>query len=430
MIAPPRGARDPGAYALGERVPSRVAEPADAAALAAVLREANAAREAIVLHGGGTLQAAANVPSRYDIAILTRRLDTVHAYDHRDLTIGAGAGMTVESLVRTLAEHGQFVPLDAPLAADATLGGTLSAGWLGPRRAAYGAPRDLLIGATVALADGSLASSGGMVVKNVTGYDMGKLYVGSHGTLGAIVRANFKLLTAPPARRLAVSPFDPELRDRLVAHARALALQPVALLVLDAAFVPRELGAPATVPAIVALFEGSDALVSRALREYRSALGAAGIAETRILDRGDADRGFHAVLDAYVAPCGDLSLTLVARGRPSDAEARVARARAVLAPFADEAPSCTAACIADLLTGDVVVRLAQQSAPDAARLGAATAAVRNALGGGRRIAAGPRAVALAAAWPSTPSTIGTMRALKERFDPAGVLAPGRFVGGI
>ncbi len=141
--------------------------------------------------------------------------------------------MTLEALQRALSEHAQFVPFDAPRLDDATLGGTLAAGWIGPRRMTYGRPRDLLIGATIALADGTLASSGGMVVKNVTGYDMGKLYVGSHGTLGVLVRANFKVLPAPAARRLAISPFEADLRARVVAHARARLLEPTALLVID-----------------------------------------------------------------------------------------------------------------------------------------------------------------------------------------------------
>jgi glycolate oxidase FAD binding subunit len=412
-----RARRGPGA--LGAHEPAQVVEPVDAAETAAALAAAAAAGAAVVVHGGGTLQAAANLPARYDVALLTRRLDAVHAYDPRDLTIGVGAGTTLEVLARRLAEHRQFVPFDAPLAARATLGGTLAAGWAGAR---YGRPRDLVIGTTVALADGTCASSGGMVVKNVTGYDLGKLYVGSHGTLGALVRVNLKLLPAPAARRLALAPFEPETRERVVAHAREREIEPAALLVLDGGFVPRHLADRDGRPLVVALFEGSEVLVDRALREYRSALGAAGVAETRILDDRVAGDAFQTILDGYVG-ARERSATFLARGLPSEASARAERARGVVPDgYALET-------IADLATGDVVVRLSWRAAAEAA-FPAAVGGLRAALGRAHRIAGDPRAWELVDAWGETPSALATMRGIKQRFDPAGTLAPGRFLSGL
>jgi glycolate oxidase FAD binding subunit len=404
------------AFALGGVLPKRVAEPADASELAGVLRAARDAGEAVVVHGGGTLQRAANPPARYDVAVSTKRLDVVHDYDPRDLTIGVGAGTTLAALQRTLAEHGQFVPLDAPLPAQATVGGTLAAGWAGPRRAAYGRARDLLIGVTVALADGTLASSGGMVVKNVTGYDMGKLYTGSHGTLGAIVRANFKVLPAPPVRRIAIAPFEDEHRARAVAHVSALALEPVALLMVDGF---REAPPPAR-PRLIVLFEGSEHVVDRATRELRSALGAAGVAETRLLDGDDAARAFQSVLDAYLAQDGDASVTLLARGLPSEAASRAQRVREAV-PRAET--------IADVRTGDVVVRVHEDvTISSSGETASAGLTVRNVLGRATVLNAGP--AAQLDAWGDPPATLATMRALKASFDPQGMLAPGRFVGGI
>jgi glycolate dehydrogenase FAD-binding subunit len=406
-----------GPYALGTLQPARVFEPKEPDEVAATLRAAAAAGEAVVVHGGGTLQGASNAPLRYDIALSTKKLTALYDYDARDLTVGAGAGMTLAALARTLAEHGQFLPLDAPLASQATLGGTLAAGWAGPRRATYGRPRDLLIGATLALADGTLAKTGGMVVKNVTGYDMGKLYVGSHGTLGVIVRANFKVLPAPHTRRLAIAPFDDDERERAIAHAGALLLEPAALLVVDG--FREALGT--TRPRLIALLEGSEHVVDRATRELRSALGAAGVAETRLLDDGDAARAFQAVLDAYVARDSDASVTLLSRGLPSDAGARAQRVRTAI-PGAET--------IADLRTGDVVVRVREIDAPegDNGSVSGIDRTVRDLLGRATVLAAGP--AARADAWGDPPSTLATMRALKSAFDPRGILAPGRFVGAI
>jgi glycolate oxidase FAD binding subunit len=396
---------DTGAFALGTLRPGRIVEPADARELAAALRAASDAAEAVVVYGGGTLQRAANPPARYDVAVSTVRLDALHEYDPHDLTAGIGAGMTVGDLQRRLAEHGQFLPLDAPLASRSTVGGVLAAGWAGPRRASYGRPRDLLIGVTVALADGTLATSGGMVVKNVTGYDMGKLYVGSHGTLAAIARANFKVLPAPVTRRIAIAPFDDDVRDRAIAHASALEIEPAALLLVDGF---RE-APPPLHPRLIVLLEGTEQVVERATRELRSSLGAAGVAETRLLDRDDASRAFQSLLDAYAVPGGDASVTLLARGLPSEAASRAQRVREAIRG---------AETIADLRTGDVVVRVD----------GGHAERVRELLGRASLLGAGP--AASVDAWGSTPSTLATMRALKEGFDPRGTLAPGRFVGGI
>jgi len=392
------------AFALGALAPARLVEPADEHEIAAVLRAASEAGEAVVAFGGGTLQSALNPPSRYDVALSTRHLDAVHAYDPRDLTFGVGAGMTISALNALLARNGQFLPLDAPLAARATVGGTLAAGWAGPRRAAYGRPRDLLIGATVALADGTLAKTGGMVVKNVTGYDLGKLYVGSHGTLGIIVRANFKLLPAPAVRRMAIAPFDEEHRERAAFQASALRIEPAALLVVDGF---HELASDGR-PRVVGLLEGSEQNVERATRELRSALGAAGIAETRLIDGDLAASTFAAVLDAYATVAGDASVTFVARGLPSEAASRAQRVRGVLG---------RADTIADLRTGDVIVRAYDRFE-----------AVREVLGTATALCAG--SATRVDAWGAEPETIATMRALKARFDPRAVLAPGRFAGGI
>jgi glycolate oxidase FAD binding subunit len=315
--------------------------------------------------------------------------------------------------------------------ARATIGGTLASGWSGPRRATYGRARDLLIGATVALTDGTLAVCGGMVVKNVTGYDLGKLYVGSHGTLGAIVRANFKVLPAPPTRQLAVATFDDENRRRVLAHVGATTVPPVALLIRDGFLALRDAPRPEDIdfrPQIVALFEGSESTVDRAMRDYRSALGAAGVAETRILNDAAAGSGFQDVLDEYVALAGAVSFTLLGRGLPADAPLRSERARAAF-PF-DGEHGGSVETIADLLTGDVVARFRASAALDAETLARAGAAVRSALGRAHLIAAHDAAIPHVDAWGETPSTIATMRALKERFDPHHVLAPGRFVGAI
>jgi glycolate oxidase FAD binding subunit len=340
------------------------------------------------------------------------------------MTAGIRAGTTMAEIARALGEHDQWIPFDAPLPARATIGGTLAAGWAGPRRAAYGRPRDLVIGSTVALTDGTLAHAGGMVVKNVTGYDMSKLYVGSLGTLGLIVRANVKALPRPAAFRLAIAPVADDVRTRAIAALGALSIEPTAALALDGfAGVARQTHGDLR---LVLMFEGSEAVVERATRDARSALGKAGVAETQVIDGANAERGFAEVVDAYVAVTADRSITYRAMGLPATAWSRTRTAAALAREH-----GLTAESIADLRTGDAILRFSARSAGKiASMLVPFDAALRGALERTTLLAGAPALRAAVDAWGSAPSTIATMRAIKAHFDPAQVLAPGRYVGAI
>lgn len=418
--------RDTG-YVLDGRSPQRVVTPANELELASALRAADDAGEAVVAFGGGTLQGIGNAPRRYDVAIATAKLDTVFAYDHRDLTIGAGAGMTIARFAATLARHKQFVPLDVPRSAQATLGGTLAAGWLGPRRLTYGRPRDLLIGTTAALADGTLAHAGGMVVKNVTGYDVSKLYVGSLGTLGIIARANFKTLPMPASFRLAIAPLPEGTRARAVEHVTALGVEPTCALLIQGfrEVLPFTEGFEG---ALVLVLEGSIPSVDRITRGLRSALGSAGVPETRIIDAG-AHEMFARIVDAYVAAIPGRSVTLRAAGLSGDALVREAEAQAAIAPTAALLDT-----IVDLRAGDLIARVFVDGALDeiAVRgtLADAIASLRERIPGATLLARGLALDGEIDAWGTLPPAIETMRELKSQFDPKATLAPGRYVSGI
>ena len=141
-------------------------------------------------------------PERADVTLDVTSLRGVVANERADLTLAVRAGTPLQDVATLLAAQGMFVPFDAPLPLYATVGGTLAAGWAGPRRHLYGRVRDYLIGSTIVLADGTVARAGGMVVKNVAGYDMSRLYVGSFGTLGVLAQANFKTIPASAARAM------------------------------------------------------------------------------------------------------------------------------------------------------------------------------------------------------------------------------------
>ncbi len=203
--------------AVSDVQPQLILEPATEQQLAAALRLSNEARFAVIPRGGATKLAWGNPPSRADLILSTARLSRILEHAWADLTVTAEAGCTIQTLQETLAQHGQRLALDPLWPEKATVGGILSTNDSGALRLRFGGLRDLIIGVTIALPDGTLASSGGKVVKNVAGYDLPKLVTGAFGTLGVITRAVFRLHPLPHhARSFTISTPHPEETQKLV----------------------------------------------------------------------------------------------------------------------------------------------------------------------------------------------------------------------
>ena len=181
--------------------PQFVVEPASEQELAAVLSCANGAEIAVIPRGGATKLTWGNPPKPAGLILSTARLNRILEHAWADLTVTVEAGCTLQALQEKLAKHGQRLALDGLWPEHATIGGALSTNDSGALRLRFGALRDLIIGVTIALPDGTLASSGGKVVKNVAGYDLPKLTTGALGTLGVIARAIFRLHPSPSGRR-------------------------------------------------------------------------------------------------------------------------------------------------------------------------------------------------------------------------------------
>jgi glycolate dehydrogenase FAD-binding subunit len=194
------------AMAFGGTQPRIVVEPGNEKELAGVLRLADEAGLAVIPCGGGTKLSWGNPPARADLLLSVARLDKIIEHVWADLTVTVEAGCTIQKLQDTLSQHGQRLALDPLWPERATIGGVLSTNDSGALRLRFGSLRDLVIGMTIALPDGTLASSGGKVVKNVAGYDLPKLMTGALGTLGVITRAVFRLHPLPKiARTFSVS---------------------------------------------------------------------------------------------------------------------------------------------------------------------------------------------------------------------------------
>src|SRR3984893_12749063 len=214
--------------------PSVVVRPGAPAEIAEILRFAAADGLAVIPMGGRTKLGIGMPPRQFDLALDLARLNRVLAYDPRDLTCGAETGVLFADLDRQLAAERQFLPLAPAFAGRATLGGIVAAGADSPLRRAYGSAREYLLGMEFITGDGVFSKSGGRVVKNVTGYDLHKLLIGSLGTLAVITRLNFRTFPLPPAQQTFLASFAtaPEALSFCAAIAKS-PLQPKLVEVLD-----------------------------------------------------------------------------------------------------------------------------------------------------------------------------------------------------
>jgi len=185
-------------------VPSAVVAPGSLESLAATVRMASELGYTVIPRGGGTKMDFGHPPSRADIVVSLERLNRIVAHEPADQTATVQAGITMAGLQAGLGKRGQFLPLDPPHGDAGTLGGVLATNASGVFRTSFGTARDLVIGARVVQADGTVVRSGGQVVKNVAGYDLNKMYIGSLGTLGILAEVNLKLQPLPAAGRLLI----------------------------------------------------------------------------------------------------------------------------------------------------------------------------------------------------------------------------------
>ena len=247
-----------------------VVRPESPAELAEAMGSAGARSQTVQLGGHFSKRHMGGPAAPANVTVSTASMTRVRQYEPRDLTISVEAGISYCELSRLLAEHHQMIPLDPPFSASATVGGIVATNCSGSRRRLYGTARDMVIGMQFATLEGKLVESGGMVVKNVAGLDMGKIMVGSFGTLAAIAVVNFKLIPQSSFERTFVFSFA-GLEEAIAARDAVLksALQPAAIDLVSAD--ATELGKPGFVLAVQA--GGNAAAIERYEREL-AAMGA------------------------------------------------------------------------------------------------------------------------------------------------------------
>ncbi len=196
-----------GAFTVQGKRPDRAATPRTPEEISQLLQSAQREHWAVVPFGSGSRQDLGNPPERFDLALATTRLDRIPEYEPQDLVVRVESGCRLARLQELLAADRLCLPVDPPAYRQTTLGGMVAANASGPDRYGHGTLRDYLLGVGVIQADGTQTRFGSRVVKNVTGYDMCKLYAGSFGTLGVFSDFYFKLKPLPPMEKTVVGLF-------------------------------------------------------------------------------------------------------------------------------------------------------------------------------------------------------------------------------
>lgn len=380
-----------------------VARPRDTDMLAGVLRAANDLGLAVAPRGSGSKLDRGTPAARADVVLDISALDTILDHAAGDLTVSVQAGVPLARLQAHLAQAGQFLALDPPVAG--TVGGLVATGDSGPRRLRYGGVRDQILGVTFVRPDGVVAHGGGRVVKNVAGYDLPKLLTGSLGTLGVITAAVFRLYARPPASTTV-----------LVAGPKPAAAAALAARIVDSPLVPTMLDfwqGPDGACRLAVRFEGPPQAVAVQAARARTLSG-----------RGDLLTGgmeqalwaaFDTVADSptlarLIAPPAALGGLLALAHHESDQagvpltiRAHLGHGHALLGWPAATPPALllTVRRHAEKADGNLVLWRAPSSVQAAVE-----------------------------AWGDPGAGLALMRRIKDQFDPRHTLNPGRFVGGI
>jgi glycolate oxidase FAD binding subunit len=403
--------------------PRFVAEPTTVDGVSRVLALASAHGLAVAPTGGGARLAWGAPPRRLDVVLSLARLDRILAHEPEDLTLSVECGATLDALDAVLRPYRQFVPLDPARPGTSTIGGLIATGAAGPYRARYGTMRDLLVGLTVVRANGTLVKGGGRVVKNVTGYDVPKLHVGALGTLGVVVEAHLRLHSRPAEERSWVFGFSSaevaldaalDVRDTPVVLSRCQLVTAGAL---------RALGEPEPPAAALAVTIGS---VPEAVRAQGSQVAdICGRAGSPAIEVPQADAWWQRIADVTWPDGPATHLSLRIGTRPTDA------VKALRAVEAAQPGGGAIRVTIDVATGVLHATLAPI---EARRVSDVVARVREALAAldGSCVVehAPPDALPGLDVWGDVGSALEAMRRLKRELDPAGVLNPGRYVGGI
>jgi glycolate oxidase FAD binding subunit len=405
-------------------VPGVAVTPASPDEVVAVLRCANGHGLSVVPAGGFTQQQTGNLPSQVDVLLQTSRLVEVEHYDPGDLTVGVGAGCTVAQLSAMVGANGLLFAGDAAIPERSTIGGLLATAMPGPLRHGYGGLRDYCIGIRFVTGDGRKGKGGGRVVKNVAGYDLMKLLIGSQGSLAVITSASFKLFPALRQTRTFAAEFaGPAEAIDFRNHVLRSPLSPICLeLISPGARSLFPLGTESASWAVYLRAAGSDAVLAR----YRAELGTAVSHE---LD-GDSERDVWRALSdfSHNVPERHPRCLLLSLSLP------LSEVQSVLHDLVSisESNGLTCAAIGRVGVGHILAGLwpAHDGEVTLVNFINVASELRNRLSRDASLAVlrcPPESRHHVTAWGPTPTDLDSMRAVKRALDPKDILNRGRFL---
>jgi len=416
------------ADSVGGVRPKLLLSPGTEVELAEVLRLCNAVGLAVIPRGGGTKLDWGNPPSRADFILSAARMNRVLEHAWADMTVTVEAGCTIQTLQKTLALHGQRLALDPLWPEKATVGGILSTNDSGALRLRFGSLRDLVIGVTIALPDGTLARSGGKVVKNVAGYDLPKLITGALGTLGVVTQAVFRLHPLPHhARSFSIATTNLEETQNLVLAIQDSKLAHVALQ----AHFSRENASSFDI-----LFEGTEAGLDAQAAHLRKLCNSAKISEASPLVWNARQQlwspSVAAAVDQSFSP-EDVS----SAPAPKEDSSAIAKISILPASLAQVAELIRQTCDANTLAWKLLMYatglgwLRLEGAHHNLR-GTLTSLRNDCEKRGGSLIVLHRSAELFAldAWGTPGDSLPLMKAVKHQLDPSNTLNPARFLSGI
>ncbi len=426
------------ACAVDGQFPKWVVAPASAEKVAAVLQSAAAHDLAVIPCRNGTKLGIGNPPRRFDVALSLKRMNRVWYYEPDDLAVSVEPGMKLGDFQHFLGRRGLWLPLDPPGGSKASVGGILAANAAGPLRVAFGGPRDMVLGVNVATTEGKIVKCGGRVVKNVAGYDLTKLLIGSYGTLGVVVEASLKLFPRPAERAtfvFSVRSLDGarDLRRKL----QSSPLEPLRMVVVDGLDResllsdghPEPACADRPVSQTVEVWievGGTGQVIERYAREFEALGRELGAAPLR-LGAASAERAWERLSDllSWTAPVND-TVTILKAILPIAATEEIIR-------HARQEAINTKLRLASVGQTTVGVAYVCVWAPEDSRVvpGLVDRLRQASEGSGGTLVleqASPALKALFDVWGTPGDDFEVQRKLKEAWDPKGILAPGRFIG--
>ena len=414
--------------------PAYVCTPANVDEVSGAVRAASAAGRAVIPWGAGTRMGIGFAPRAADLVLKTTRLNEIVEYEPADLTVTVQAGMLLGDLQARLHAEGQMLALDPAAADRATIGGLIAANASGPLRLIYGTARDIVIGTRVVNADGVISKAGGRVVKNVAGYDLNKLYVGSLGTVGVIVELSFKLHPLPANEGMLLASFKTAADAAApIAALMRSPLGPAAVELLDAgmaAGLPGGLTVDDDGVVLAVSAQGFEKAIVRQLHDIQEMCGQA--TGTQAVREGETLNGIWSHLREFSDPSGAEMALLKLAVPPARSTVALATARTA-AREAGFVPQIQAHAGSGVLY--LKLQLETWTADALGQLASLVTRLRGFTrgeGGSLVLEACPLAALQGDAaidpWGDVGSGFPVMRALKENLDPKGTLNPGRFVG--